>query len=234
MRKNAAHNALNVVPATETAPARLAIPAGASLQALYEHTACPHLLHDVLSAWISWQHRVDTTVEQVLLSPNLAPGWIAALLALDARIVYGRQQEREASLADFLRGRGGQGRKPHSSLVSLDREHVRWAEAHVARMPGDQPIVMAVVTMDMNGEVVRDARLALTGVWRENARLAEAAGLLVGHLPDEEQIEAVVRAVEREVEPAGDFLASAAYRRAMAVTLTRRVLQQCQMAPGSE
>lgn len=233
MISNVLNNTIDVVPATETAPARLAVPAGASLQTLYEHRACPQLLRDVLGAWLSWQHRVDMTVGQVLLSPNLAPGLIAALLALDARIVREQGEDEKATLADFLRGRGGQGRKVRFLLTPLDRKDVRWAKAHVARMPGDQPMVMAAATMDMNGDVVRSARLALSGVWRENARLAEAAELLVGQMPDEEQIEAVARAVSQEVEPTGDFVASATYRRAMAFILTRRVLQECQTAGRS-
>lgn len=216
------------IPATGAATSRLDIPAGSSLQTFYEHAACPALLQRTISGWLSWQQRAEITHAQVLLSPGLAPTWIAALLTLDARVVYGSDKKQEAPLSELLHGCGLHGRQLQSLQVPVATGQLRWGEAHVARMPADQPIVAVVVTVEVNGGVVRRARLALTGAWHEQARLAEAGGLLNNHTLDDEQIEAVAQAVGKEVTPAGDFRASVAYRRAMAVVLTRRALQQCQ------
>lgn len=234
MTIKATDNTIAVVPATERAPSQLSISAKSSLQALYEHAACPRLLQRTLCGSLSWLQRSATTLAQALLSPNLAPGWIAALLAVDARVVYGDEKERKAPLSDLLGGRGLHGRRLQSLHLSIDVPGFRWGEAHVARMPADQPIVTAVATAEVSDAVVRRARLALAGVWHENARLAEAAGLLVDHPPNDERVEAVAQAVGTEVAPAGDFLASVTYRRAMAITLTRRALHQCQMIRQGE
>jgi 7,8-dihydropterin-6-yl-methyl-4-(beta-D-ribofuranosyl)aminobenzene 5'-phosphate synthase len=221
------------IPAAKAPAVELDIPVGRSLQTFYEDAACPNLLKQTLDCSLFWQQRVDMTVERVLLSPHLASGWVAGLLAVGARVVYDNQPEEEAPLADYLRGRGGPGRRLKSVRIAVDK-HGQWGEAHVARMPGDRPIVSAAASVEMHGGIVRGAHLALTGVWRESARLAGAVGLLTGQPLDAGHIESVVQAVEREVEPTGDFLGSANYRRAMAATLTRRVLQQCQLATGRE
>jgi CO/xanthine dehydrogenase FAD-binding subunit len=74
---------------------------------------------------------------------------------------------------------------------------------------------------------VRQARLALIGVWPETVRLAEASAQLIGGPLNEISIRAVAEAVEQEVAPRGDFLGSEEYRRAMAGVLTRRALEAC-------
>lgn len=229
-----ANDAIAVISATDRAPSQLKIPAASTLQALYEHDACPPLLQLTLSESLSWQQRVDITVAQALLSPMLAPAWIAALLAADTHVVYGENGEKQATLSELLPGRGLHGRHLQALYAPLDAGCVRWGEAHVARMPGDRPIITAVATVTVSDGVVRRARLALSGVWHESARLAEAADLLLDHPLDDEHIEEMARAIETEVGPAGDFLASAAYRRAMAVVLTRRVLHQCQTTKEGE
>jgi CO/xanthine dehydrogenase FAD-binding subunit len=97
----------------------------------------------------------------------------------------------------------------------------------VARTPADEPIVAAIAVLALEGDVVRQARVALTGVWPESVRLAEAATRLVGSSLDAKHIQAVAVAVEEEVAPKGDFLGTAEYRRAMAGVLTRRALESC-------
>jgi CO/xanthine dehydrogenase FAD-binding subunit len=231
MMKPEVDEAITIVHTADGVASHLDVPAGSSLQALYEHAACPRLLQRTLSGPISWQQRVEITVAQVLLSPGLAPGWIAALLVLDARAVLGNSGTEEGLLSTLLPGRGLRGRQLHSLHVPTDRG-LRWGEAHVARMPSDRPMIGAVAVVEMNNGLVRHARLALTGVWREHARLAEAAGLLASHPLEREQIEGVAQAVGKEVAPVGDFLASAVYRQAMAVVLTRRVFHQCQQEEG--
>ena len=109
---------------------------------------------------------------------------------------------------------------------------LRWGEARVARTPADEPIVAAVAVVELDGGIVRQARVALVGAWREAARLAEAPSALLGGPLDGERIRAVAAAVEREVAPRGDFRGSAEYRRAMAGVLTRRALEQCTAAGG--
>jgi CO/xanthine dehydrogenase FAD-binding subunit len=99
----------------------------------------------------------------------------------------------------------------------------------VARTPADEPIVAVVAVVDMEADnlTVRQARIALTGVWPKSVRLAEAASYLVGRSLDESSRQAVAEGVEKEIAPKGDFLGSEEYRQAMAGVLTHRTLEQC-------
>jgi CO/xanthine dehydrogenase FAD-binding subunit len=202
----------------------LSLPAGASLEAVREAPDCTDLLRRTLSGTLPWPQRTGITVEQAILSPSLAPQWIAALLALDAEVVFGKRATR---LADFLPRSAAKQEKLAAVHVPLDVPGRAWGEAHVARMPADEPIVAAMAVIDLADEVVTQARVALTGAWPTQARLAEAAGALVGEPLTDARIAQAAGAVAQEVEPVGDFRGSAEYRRAMAAVLTRRAVQQC-------
>lgn len=67
---------------------------------MYESADSPELLHQTLSSAISWQKRNGTAVAEAVYSPNLAPQWAAALLALGARVEF---PDGDGSLIDFLR-----------------------------------------------------------------------------------------------------------------------------------
>lgn len=187
------------------------IDASAALQAVLDSPACPPLLRRTLSGVLSWQTRNETPVSRVLASPRIAPQWVAALLALGAA--------EEMPLAEV----GSDGVR----ALHVRAERLRWGEARVARTPADEPIVAAVAAVRIENGIVQEARVALTGVWPETVRLAEAPAQLVGGALDRESIQAVAQAVEQEVAPVGDYLGSEPYRRAVAGVLTRRVLAQC-------
>jgi carbon-monoxide dehydrogenase medium subunit len=111
--------------------------------------------------------------------------------------------------------------------VHVRTEGVHWGAAHVARTPADKPIVAALAGVELDGSLVSQARLALTGVWPTAVGMAEASAQLLGKPLDAEGIQAVVAQVQDEVVPTGDYLGSEQYRRAMAGVLTRRALEQC-------
>jgi CO/xanthine dehydrogenase FAD-binding subunit len=182
--------------------------------------ACPQVLRQALTGALSWQVRNEVTVRRALSSPRIAPLWVTALSALGATVtVEGDEGKEEVSLAEAGSAR------PDALHVEMDG--LRWGEAHVARTPADEPIVAAVAAVRLDGDVVQEARVALTGVWQQVVGLAEAPDQLVGKCLDDDAIQAVAEAVGQEVEPKGDFLGSEPYRRAMAGVLTRRALQAC-------
>ena len=202
----------------------LSVEADAPLQAVLDSPECPPLLRQTLTGAISWQTRNEKSVRQALTSPRVAPQWVAALLALGATvIVEGETGPAHVPLETMLQRRA----EGKVSALHVMVRGVRWGEAHVARTPADDSIVAAVAVVEIDGDVVRQARVALTGVWPEPVRLAEAPAQLIGGPLDEERIRTVAEAVEKEVAPKGDFLGSKEYRRAMAGVLTRRALEKC-------
>ena len=203
----------------------------ASLQAVLDRGDTPALLRRALRGVLAWQTRNQTTVRRALTAAGVAPTWVAALLALGASVTVETDgKAADLPLETYLKQRV-EGRVSALHLPDADR---RWGEAHVARTPADQPIVAAVAVAELDGSTVRQARVALTGVWPEPVRLAAAPARLVGGPLDEEPIRAVAAAVEQEVDPSGDFRGSAEYRRAMAGVLTRRALQECLGQEGED
>jgi CO/xanthine dehydrogenase FAD-binding subunit len=191
-----------------------------SLQAVLDDGTCPPVLRQALTGALSWQVRNEVTVRRALSSPRIAPLWTTALYALGATVTV----EEDGKQSEVALAEAGSSR-----LVELqvEVEGLRWGEAHVARTPADEPIVAAVAAVRLEGGVVQEARVALTGVWQQVAGLAEAPAQLEGKELNDDSIQAVAEAVEQEVTPKGDFLGSEQYRRAMAGVLTRRALQVC-------
>jgi CO/xanthine dehydrogenase FAD-binding subunit len=208
--------------------------ADSPLQSVLEAPECSPLLRRTLTGAISWQTRNETPLRKALASPRIAPQWVAALLALGATVTVERGEETEDVSLEALLYQGEQGRAT-TLHVPLGGSGRRWGEARVARTPADEPIVAVVAVVDVEADnlTVRQARIALTGVWPKSVRLAEATSCLVGRSLDETSMQAVVEGVEKEIVPKGDFLGSEAYRRAMASVLTHRALEQCLRQEGS-
>ena len=209
------------------------IDASASLQAVLDSSECPLLLRQTLISVLSWQRRNQTPVQKALTSPRVAPQWVAGLLALGCTVIVEEDAGRtETPLDVWLQQKnGGKITALHVSIsdpgAAGKAGEVRWGEAHVARTPADDPIVAAIAVVEMAGDTVRLARVALTGAWPGPARLANAPAQLAGGPLDLDRLRAVAAAVEKEVEPKGNFRGSKAYRRAMAGLLTYRALKEC-------
>jgi carbon-monoxide dehydrogenase medium subunit len=198
--------------------------ADAPLQSVLDSPECPLLLCQTLTGVLSWQTRNEKSVRQALTSPRVAPQWVATLLALGAMVTMEGDTGAAETPLEALLQRRAEGKV---STLHVMVGGVKCGEAHVARTPADDPIVAAVAVVEIDGDVVRQARVALTGVWPEPVRLAEAPAQLIGSPLDEERIRTVAEAVEKEVTPKGDFLGSKEYRQAMAGVLTRRALEKC-------
>jgi hypothetical protein len=198
-----------------------------TLQAVYTTHPTPALIRHNLRGWTTWQQRAGITLEQALLSPGLAPQWIAALLAWGAHLNITTDDRRSIPLADYLRGvSSGRGRASHL-LLPIHPEGHRWGESSVGHTPSDQPVVTAIAVVDMDKDRVRLARLALTGVWRVITRLSQAPKQLIGKPLSEKNILQVVEAIQNEVEPQPTWRGGSDYLRSMAGLMTRRAFEQC-------
>lgn len=208
----------------EGAQSRLHVDLAATLQTVYTAPDTPNLFRCALSGPLSWQQRNGITVQEAVLTPGLAPQWLAALLAVGTRIVF---TEREGLLADFLARTTRHDGQMMALHVPLHVPGRVCHSFHVGRTPADAPIVAVIAVLDVSDGTVERARLALTGVWRETARLADAATRLEGTTLNNAIIHDVAGAVADEVSPPADFRGSAPYRRELAMVLTRRALQSC-------
>lgn len=195
-----------------------------SLENVFSDLQVPENLKSALMLGVTWQEREEYTVEKSLLSPGLASQWIGALLSLGSSVTL--EGDIEATLSDYLL-RKASNAKLISIRIPFDVPGRRFGNAHVGITPADVPIVSAFVTVDFQSEVVKCANIALTGVWKEFARLSTAVDLIVGKKLTKDLIAAVSQAVFEEVTPKADYKGSVSYRREMAKIMVRRSLEAC-------
>jgi carbon-monoxide dehydrogenase medium subunit len=94
------------------------------------------------------------------------------------------------------------------------------------RRAGDFALGMALVTLRLRNGVISEPRVAVGGVEPQPRRIAQAEQALTGRAPDARAFEAAAAAAAAAVEPLDDAATSAAYRRDLVRTVTRRALEQ--------
>ncbi|GAB4571385.1 MAG: molybdopterin-dependent oxidoreductase FAD-binding subunit [Anaerolineae bacterium] len=204
-----------------------------TLQQVVEHPRVPAMLTQAIRRVVVPNRRNAISIAEVLEYPHELPELIAALLALDATLSFAFPETRPIKLA-ALGSQLPELQLPHKGLIAavmlpaVTPRH-GWGIAHVARTPADLAIVCAAVVVQLGADgSVQEARLALSGVWPEPARVADqASNMLLGKPLDEAAIEAAVDALAGEVAPVADYRGSVAYRHEMAGVLARRALLAC-------
>ncbi len=213
----------------------LLLGANATFEAVASYGQMPPLLRQALTRSLPWNRRNTITLGEAIEYPGEVAEAFAALLALDATLIFAMPEERRIPLS-AMGAVVEQPAVPQKGLITAVEIPAPapgqvWGEAHVARTPADAAIVSAaaVLVIDEGGTITR-ARLALTGVWPEPARLAAAAAAaLVGGPLEKGRIEKVLAALDAEIAPVADYRGGVEYRRAMARVLTSRALAQARV-----
>lgn len=152
----------------------------------------------------------------------------AAVLALDAELVtVGPAGTHTIATGDFLRGPFSTALAPDELLteVRVPRQQGGYAFVEFARTHGNFAIVAVAAVVELDGERIRRAALALTGVAPTAIRATGAEDVLTGAAPDATSINAAAEAAVAGVHPVDDLHASAATRSALATTYVRRALR---------
>ncbi len=105
------------------------------------------------------------------------------------------------------------------------RSDTGWGFEELSRRTGDFAIVAAAATLELDGGIVRQARIAIAGVGDVAQRFEQAEELLQGGALTREQLAAVRDSIEQSCTPTSDVHASADYRRHAAGVLTCRALE---------
>jgi aerobic carbon-monoxide dehydrogenase medium subunit len=157
----------------------------------------------------------------------------AALLALDGEaVVAGPGGERTVAAADLFAGAFSTSLGPGELITAVRvprpadaRAGSAWVE--VARRHGDLPVcgAGAIVTLDDAGAIA-SARVALCGVGDRPVRARAVEDALAGAEPAADAIAAAAERAARDLHPPSDPHGSAAFRRHLAVVMTRRSVQR--------
>jgi len=169
--------------------------------------------------------RNQATIAGTLISE---PAGVLAvtLLALDAHVTIVRAETRTVPLADFLATREQWLRQALVTEINIPLTNPRASLQTVARTPSDKPIVSVVASARVEGNVVRNVRIALGGVAEYAVRSQSAELELEYRGLSEDVVEKAVELVGQGLSPHGDFRGSVEYRTEMAKVLTRRAVKE--------
>jgi 4-hydroxybenzoyl-CoA reductase subunit beta len=158
---------------------------------------------------------------------------VPALLALDARVhVTGPDGDREIALADMYREDGIHymtlARHDVVTGVSVP-DRAGWVSTYVKlrdRLAFDFPIAGVAIALKLNGGVVEDARIAVTGLGSRASLVPAAAESLIGRTLDEATVSAAAAATQRASRPMDNTAGTMAARRIAVKVMTERALRQ--------
>jgi carbon-monoxide dehydrogenase medium subunit len=97
-----------------------------------------------------------------------------------------------------------------------------------SRRAGDFAVVMVLTALEMDGDVVREARIGMGGVGGTAVHATEAEEMLIGGPLTDERIVAAAGVAAASIEPWEDIHGSTEYRKDLIRVLTRRALLQSQ------
>ena len=183
--------------------------------------AMPHVGHRAI--------RTRGTVGGSVALADPAAELPACLLALDATIrVAGRRTQREIYAVNFFRGIYttdlAQGEIVTAVVVPPIRLGWRSRFDELARRHGDYALVGLAAHCRIEGEVIKEARLAFCGAGPTPLRALHAELALGGRRPSADVLAEVGRALDADLDPPGDVHGSPALRRHLARVLLSRTV----------
>lgn len=201
-----------------------------TLQAVIESPLVPVAFKRAIERVIPLNMRNGASVgESVLaLREPMLREWLAALVACGAQVELAAPSGIRSSMSIL---EAAQTNLPRAIIVGvsipLAREREAVGAAFVGRTPADQPIVNAAARVRLNeGGQVTEATAALCGASPEPViRLALTA--LLDNPLSESSIASGMSTIASAVNPVGDYLGSADYRREMARVMVQRALLDC-------
>ncbi|MFN8449389.1 MAG: FAD binding domain-containing protein [Anaerolineae bacterium] len=204
--------------------------AAVSLETVLEWSGLPAAFQRALTRAIPLNLRDNISIGESLRlwqTPMLRE-WITTLLAHDAGIeAIGADGEPAwGNMIELLAGdQLEQTFITALNLPALRQGHTLGA-AYVARTPADAPIVNAAAFIYVDGRRV-ESEFVFVGGASEPPIMQVSLETLVGNPLDEANIASAVKAVAPQVDPVGDYLGSAEYRREMARVVVQRALLEC-------
>lgn len=207
----------------------LAIGATATLTRIIAEKPIP-MLQQAAHAIGGWAIRNMATVGGNLFAPPPSGDFAVALLALDAQVrVVSKGGERKLPLSEFYTGFMTNALQPGELvaevLIPMPKGVTTYLKA--GRKQDNTPAVVTVAAQVMlDGDTVKDARIALNAVGPHPMRATQAEGALIGNALDARSIADAAEAAANECEPFTDAVASEWYRRKMVKVYMRRALEQ--------
>lgn len=190
--------------------------------------AIPFIAHEAI--------RNRGTVGGSLAHADPAAELPGCMLALDARIVVQSVAgQRAIPAGEFFLGTYLTALRDDELIVSVEIPVISDGERHLfqelTRRSGDYAMLGAAVFIAMDGVKIKDARLAFFSVGDKALLANGAAAMLIGQSLTPEILEDCATMAAQELDCLGDLYNSAAMKRHLVKTLTRRVLGELLKEP---
>ena len=180
----------------------------------------------------STQIRAKGTMAGNLCNASPSADTPPILLAQNAKVlVQGPNKDRYIMMDDFFVGFKKTALEPGEIVTGFVIPPLKEGESaayikHAVRKAMDLAIIGVAVKLTMDGDVCKDARIALGAVAPTTMRARNAEKALIGRkLTDDVIVEASLAARD-ECSPISDIRASAEYRRDMIRVFTKRAIKQ--------
>lgn len=178
------------------------------------------------------QVREHGTLVGALVHNDPAADLTAVALALGGSVhAVGPSGERDIPLDDFFVDLWTTTLEPEEVVthVSLDRhDGARMAYRKYAHPASGYAVVGVASVVDLDGDTVTSARIAVTGATNTATRLTSVEEALAGKALDDASVEAASAAAADGIAVNGDEFASESYRSHLVKVLTRRALLNTQ------
>jgi carbon-monoxide dehydrogenase medium subunit len=157
--------------------------------------------------------------------------WASVVLALGGSVIaQGPAGRRSIPMTEFVTGPFQNVLEPDEIAVEAVIPAARGVRAggylKLERRVGDFATVGVAVALELSGEVVSRAGIALTGVGGATINATEAAAALTGQPLTPEAVSAAAAAAAGAARPRTDHRGSAEYKRHMVATFVERLLSK--------
>jgi aerobic carbon-monoxide dehydrogenase medium subunit len=164
--------------------------------------------------------------------------WASVVLALGGSVVaQGPRGRRSVPMAEFVTGPFENVLEPDEVAVEAVIPPATGARAggylKLERRVGDFATVGVAVALEISGETVTRAGIALTGVGGSTIGATEAASALTGQPLTSQTIELAAGLAADASRPRTDHRGSADYKRHMVHTFVTRILERAATGPGA-
>jgi carbon-monoxide dehydrogenase medium subunit len=159
-----------------------------------------------------------------------AAEWPACLLALDGVVIaQGPQGQRRIAAQDFFTGLYSTDLREDELIVAcelpLAKGAQRFAFDELARRHGDYAVVGIAATAQVQGQVLRDVRVAWLGAAAQPLRSTRTESLLEGQTLNEALLAQAVQSLKDELPTEADLTHSAATKAHLAGVMLKRALK---------
>lgn len=191
------------------------------------------VLVEAVDCMASPQVRSTATIGGNLCMASPAADTAPPLLVLDAQVVIrGVDGEESVPLNQFFFGPGTTRLHPREVVTEIRFPAMKANEAAQRTRLGLRTafvcsIISVAVWLKADGKKISAARVAMGAVAPTPVRLGDVETLLTGKAATADLADEAGRLAAAQITPITDLRASAEYRKAMAHTLTRRLVQAC-------